>query len=61
MKHLKKLLAVLLAASCLIPAAALAEGESQTTEEILAKSVVLALGEPNFAGRECTRRSADGN
>ena len=46
MKHLKKLLAVVLAAACLVPAAALAETQTQTTEEILAKSVVLALDEP---------------
>lgn len=61
MKHLKKLLAVLLAASCLIPAAALAEGESQTTEEILGEIRRPRARRANFAGRECTRRSADGN
>ena len=46
MKHLKKLLALVLAAACILPAAALAEETAQTTEEILAKSVVLALDEP---------------
>ncbi len=46
MKHLKKTAAILLAAICLLSAAVLAAEEPQTTEEILAKSIVLALDEP---------------